>query len=60
MSHNNRKLIEERQYVQGKIIIGILETKSDSTGKVCPNRTSEEIKKSSKQPECLNLLYTPK
>ncbi len=35
MNHNNRKLIENRQYVQGKIIIGISENKSDSKGEVC-------------------------
>ena len=48
MNHNNKKLIEKRQYVQGKIIIGNLETKSGNVGKVCPNRSLKEIKKSLK------------
>lgn len=43
MNNNNKKLIEKRQYVQGKISIDSLETKSDSTGKVHSNINGKHL-----------------
>ena len=43
MSHNNRKLIEERQYVQEKIVIGIFKTNSDSNGIMLSNRNRKKL-----------------